>query len=170
VLGFDEDGDILVDRSKYSKVKSITNIEEWSEDFLNYIKILLKIFPALVNVLISYMSIIRSAIPDVPFEKCTSMTQQFRLRMARDHRRSWATIDGQLWLQFVATGGYSVTQITPCMSYTVNRPCYDYNFKSYCTRVHCIYNHTCIRCGKGVWPRRVEFGSIFKAYLFIIFC
>jgi hypothetical protein len=96
VLGFDEDVDILVDRSKYSKVKSITNIEEWSEDFLNYIKILLKIFPALVNVLISYMSIIRSAIPDVPFEKCTSMTQQFRLRMARDHRRSWATIDGQL--------------------------------------------------------------------------
>ena len=29
VLGFDEDGDILVERSKYSKVKSITNIEEW---------------------------------------------------------------------------------------------------------------------------------------------
>jgi hypothetical protein len=41
VLGFDEDGDILVERSKYSKVKSITNIEEWSEGFLNYIKILL---------------------------------------------------------------------------------------------------------------------------------
>jgi hypothetical protein len=34
VLGFDEDGDILVGRSKYSRVKSITNIEEWSEDFL----------------------------------------------------------------------------------------------------------------------------------------
>jgi len=33
VLGFDEDGDILVERSKYSKVKSITNIEEWSEVF-----------------------------------------------------------------------------------------------------------------------------------------
>ena len=33
VLGFDEDGDILVGRSKYSRVKSITNIEEWSEDF-----------------------------------------------------------------------------------------------------------------------------------------
>jgi hypothetical protein len=29
VLGFDEDGDILIERSKYSKVKSITNIEEW---------------------------------------------------------------------------------------------------------------------------------------------
>ena len=96
---------------------------------MNYIQILLKIFPALVNDLISYMSIIRSAIPDVPFEKCTRMTQQFRLRMARDHRRSWAIIDGQLWLQCVATGGYSVTQSTPCMSYTVNRPCYDYNIK-----------------------------------------
>ena len=33
VLGFDEDGDILVERSKYSQVKSITNIEEWSEVF-----------------------------------------------------------------------------------------------------------------------------------------
>jgi hypothetical protein len=52
--GFDEDGDILIECSKYSKVKSITNIEEWSEGFLNYIKILLKRFPALVNDLISY--------------------------------------------------------------------------------------------------------------------
>ena len=75
VLGFDEDGDILIERSKYSKVKSITNIEEWSEGFLNYIKILLKKFPALANDLISYMSIIRSDVPDVPCEKkCTSMT------------------------------------------------------------------------------------------------
>jgi hypothetical protein len=145
VLGFDEDGDILIERSKYSKVKSITNIEEWSEGFLNYIKILLKRFPALANDLISYMSIIRSAIPDVPFKKMYKYDQQFRLRMARDHRRSWATNDGQLWLQFVATGGHIVTQNTPCMSYTVNRPCYDYNFKSYCTRINCIYNHTCIR-------------------------
>jgi hypothetical protein len=94
------------------------------------------------------MSIIRNAVPDVPFVKMYKYDQQFRLRMARDHRRSWSTIDGQLWLQFVATGGHSVTQNTPRMSYTVNRPCYDYNFKSYCTRINCIYNHTCIRCGK----------------------
>jgi hypothetical protein len=111
VLGFDEDGDILVERSKYSKVKSITNIEEWSECFLNYIKKLLKKIPALANVLISYMFIIRSAVPNVPFEKMYD--QQFRLRMTRDHRRSWATIDGQFWLQFAATGGHSVTQSTP---------------------------------------------------------
>jgi hypothetical protein len=78
VLGFDEDGDILIERSKYSKVKSITNIEEWSEGFLNYIKILLKRFPALANDLISYMSIIRSAVPDVPFEKMYKYDQQFR--------------------------------------------------------------------------------------------
>jgi hypothetical protein len=70
---------------------------------LNYIKILLKRFPALANDLISYMSIIRSAVLDVPFEKMYKFDQQFRLRMARDHRRSWATIDGQT--QFVATGG-----------------------------------------------------------------
>jgi hypothetical protein len=74
--------------------------------------------------------------------------QQFRLILARDHRRSWTTIECQLWLQFAATGGHSVTQNTPRMSYTVNRPCYDYNFKSYCTCINCIYNHTCIRCGK----------------------
>ena len=110
VLGFDENGDILIERSKYSKVKSISNIKEWSEGFLNYIKILLKRFPALANDLISNMSIIRNAVPDVPFVKMYKYDQQFRLRMARDHRRSWSTIDGQLWLQFVATGGHSVTQ------------------------------------------------------------
>ena len=109
---------------------------------------MLKTFPALANDLISCMSIIRSAVPDVPFEKMYKYDQQFRLRMARDNRRSWATIDGQLWLQFVATGGHSVAQNTPRMPYTVNKPCYDYNFKSYCTRINCIYNHTCIRCGK----------------------
>ena len=68
VLGFDEDGDTLVERSKYSKVKYITNIEEQSEGFFNYIKILLKKIPALANDLISYMFIIRSSVPDVPFE------------------------------------------------------------------------------------------------------
>jgi hypothetical protein len=67
------------------------------------------------------MSITRSAATNVPFEKMYKYDQQFRLRMARDHRRSWATIDGQLWLQFVATGGHSVTQNTPRMSYTVNQ-------------------------------------------------
>jgi hypothetical protein len=35
VLGFDENGDILIERSKYSEVKSISNIKEWSEGFLN---------------------------------------------------------------------------------------------------------------------------------------
>jgi hypothetical protein len=45
ITGFGEDGDILVERSKYSKVKSVTNMEEWSEGFLNYINILLKRFP-----------------------------------------------------------------------------------------------------------------------------
>ena len=82
VLGFDEDGDILVERNKYSKVKSITNIDEWSEGFLNYMKILLQIFPTLANDLISYMSIISGAVPDVPFEKINKYDQQFRLRIA----------------------------------------------------------------------------------------
>ena len=36
--------------------------------FLNYITILLKKYPALANDLISYMYIIRSAVPNVPFE------------------------------------------------------------------------------------------------------
>jgi hypothetical protein len=72
----------------------------------------------------------------------------YHLKKMYKYDRSWATIDGQLWLQFVATGGHSVAQSTPRMSYIVNRPCYDYNFKSYCTRINCIYNHTCIRCGK----------------------
>ena len=38
VLGFDEDGDILIERSKYSKVKSITNIEEFFELYKNFAK------------------------------------------------------------------------------------------------------------------------------------
>ena len=101
---------------------------------------MLKEFPALANDLISYMSITRSAATNVPFEKMYKYDQQFRLRMARDHRQSWATVCSNWWAQCNTN--------TPRMSYTANKPCYDYNFKSYCTRINCIYNHTCIRCGK----------------------
>ena len=92
------------------------------------------------------MSIIRGAISDVPFEKLYKYDQQFRLRMARDHTRSWAVIDGQLWLQFVATGNHVAYSNTARAA--LNRPCYDYNFKTYCTRMNCMFIHTCIRCGK----------------------
>ncbi|CAC5407839.1 unnamed protein product [Mytilus coruscus] len=116
VLGFDEDGDILIERNKYSKVKSLSNIGEWTEGFLNYMKILLQRFPDLANELITYMTIIRRA--SVPFENVYKYDKQFRLRKARDHMRAWDVIDGQVWLQFIAVGIKHVQQTSSYTSHS----------------------------------------------------
>lgn len=108
-------------------------------------KILLQRFPDLANELISYMTIIRGA--SVPFENVYKYDKQFLLRKARDHMRVRDVIDGQLWLQFIAVGINHVQQ-TSSTSHTVNKPCYDYNFKGVCTRMNCIYSHSCIRCSQ----------------------
>jgi hypothetical protein len=70
--------------------------------FTNFSKILIQKHPLLASDLLTYMSIIRDAVADTPFERMYQYDRQFRLRVAQNHIKSWAQIDGFLWLHFIA--------------------------------------------------------------------
>ncbi|VDI59364.1 Hypothetical predicted protein [Mytilus galloprovincialis] len=52
-------GSLVITSNKNSKVKSIQNIESWTDAFINYMKIFIQRFPNLASELTTYMSIIR---------------------------------------------------------------------------------------------------------------
>ena len=133
----------LVLNNKSPKGKTIDNIELWTEAFSNFAKILIQKHTNLASDLFSYMSIIRSAITDATFDRIYQYDKQFRLRVSQDHTKSWAQIDGFLWLQFIAKGAQGLVQ--PAHD-TLVKPCFDYNFKGICHKLNCIYKHSCMKC------------------------
>ena len=48
--------------------------------------------------MLKYMTIIRDAAANNPIQKWATYDIQFKSRMAKDPKRSWAKIDGHLWL------------------------------------------------------------------------
>lgn len=48
------------------------------------------------------MSLIRGAVSDATFDKVYNYDKQFRLRIEQNPTKSWAQIDGNLWLRFVS--------------------------------------------------------------------
>jgi hypothetical protein len=144
VVGYNnESGSLVVQPNKQSKVKSIQNIEAWTDEFINYLKQFLQRCPNSALELIIYMSTIRGT--NVQFDKIYRYDQQFRLRMANNPTRSWASIDGILWFTIIVNGSSLNTTNTHIqVSY---RPCWDYNFKGLCIRQLCNYKHVCLKCG-----------------------
>lgn len=136
-------GAFVVQSNKNSKAKGIQNISTWTDAFINYMKIFLQTFPNLEIELLTYMSIIRET--NDPFEKIYRYDQQFRLRMANNPNRSWACIDGILWYTVIANG--TPDSNTSTNTPTINRSCWDYNYKASCTKQICFYRHACLKCG-----------------------
>jgi hypothetical protein len=99
----------LVISNRSSKLKSIDNIDLWTEPFTNLSKILIQKHPLLASDLLTYMSIIRGTVADTPFERIYQYDRQFRLRVALNHIKSWAQIDEFVWLQFIAKGAQGVS-------------------------------------------------------------
>ena len=58
--------------------------------------------PLIAGDLESYMSIIRGAVVDAPFNRIYQYDQQFRLRIAYNQTRTWYQIDGNY--------GYNLSQ------------------------------------------------------------
>ena len=85
------------------------------------------------------MTIIRGAAANNPIQKWATYDTQFRLRMAKDPNRSWANIDGHLWLSCGLSGDLSATAISTAQ-------CYEHNFKGFCSGMNCGYSHACIKC------------------------
>ena len=85
------------------------------------------------------MTIIKGALGNDIIQRWTTYVTQFRLCMAKDPNRSWATIDGCIWL---FCGRLCVLSATTISSV----PCYEYNFKGFCGRINCGYSHAFIKC------------------------
>ncbi|CAC5384571.1 unnamed protein product [Mytilus coruscus] len=84
---------MLVIFNKPFKVNTINSIELWTEAFANFTKILLQKHASLAQNLFTYMSIIRDAISDAPFDRVYQYDRQFRLRVSLNHSKSWSEID-----------------------------------------------------------------------------
>ncbi|CAC5390599.1 CYP4B1 [Mytilus coruscus] len=84
---------MLVISNKPLKVNTINNIELWTEAFANFSKILLQKDASLAQDLFTYMSIIRDAISNAPFDSY-QYDRQLRLRVSLNHSKSWSEIDG----------------------------------------------------------------------------
>ena len=117
----------------------INSIELWTDAFINFTMVFGIRHKEKTTELLKYMTIIRGAAANNPIQKWATYDTQFRLRMAKDPNRSWANIDGHLWLSCGLSGDLSATVVSTA-------PCYEYNFKGFCGRMNCGYSHTCIKC------------------------
>lgn len=117
----------------------INSIELWTDAFINFTMVFGVKHQEKIPELLKYMTVIRGAAVNNPIQRWATYDIQFRLRMSRDPSRSWATIDGHLWLSCGLSGDLSATSLT-------SGPCYEYNFKGFCARLNCGYSHTCIKC------------------------
>ena len=129
----------LVLQSAQKRIKQISNIEMWTDAFINFMIIYIEKHPETASALLSYMSTLRGVAADNQVHKWVSYDQQFRLRMAKNPNKSWSTIDGHLWLICGLIGHAPIKNQS-------NLACYDYNYKGFCEKFNCLYTHTCIKC------------------------
>ena len=64
---------------------------------------LLENHPSKAGELTQYISIIRNVAEENPTCRWLVYDQQFRLRISRNPTMAWNSIDGELWLRFIAT-------------------------------------------------------------------
>ncbi|CAC5371485.1 unnamed protein product [Mytilus coruscus] len=103
-------------------------------------RVLIERYPGKASELFSYMSMIMGAAADHPVEKWYTYNQQFRLRVSRDHTKTWSSIDGFLWLRILTTN-------TQKQQSYVGYKCYDFNLKGLCNKRNYQYRHACFKCG-----------------------
>lgn len=106
---------------------------------------LLENHPSKAGELIQYISVIRNVAEENPTCRWLVYDQQFRLRLSRNPNRAWNSIDGELWLRFIATSVGRSTSIPPQRT-TTQFNCYDYNYKGSCSKLNCAYKHACLKC------------------------
>lgn len=135
-------------KSKGSK-KKIETIEAWTDAFIIYMAIFTQRHDR-GQELLKYMSVVRLAAKSFRGIGWKSYDEQFRLRQARQPERSWAVVDGELWLTCLTTSmSRSGDLLTQNKTFGAKGGCYDYNFKGFCQRTNCGYVHKCLQCGGG---------------------
>ena len=125
----------------------VTDIGSWTDAFLIFTSIYSSVHITRTQELLKYMNNIRLAEKRHKGLGWYYYDQQFRLRMGRDPSRSWGKIDSELWLLYISSPEVSVQKVTnPVPS---RGKCFDFNYKSLCTRPSCRFLHNCIECNGG---------------------
>ena len=120
------------------------NIESWTDAMLIFTSIFTAAHPIKCQDLLKYISNIRLGAKQHGGMGWRAYDQQFRLRLAADPARSFAKIDYELWLLFMAAPN-SNTTMPQQASKNLGKKCFDFNFR-YCSKLNCTFRHACLKC------------------------
>ena len=129
---------------KSPKPKQLYNINDWTDAFINFGKLLLESHPTRSLQILTYMSTIRGAARDHSFSAAMAYDKQFRMKLGKFPEKSFSLIDGQLWL-LCMTRSRPTVPVQTDQRYQTNA-CFNYNYKDLCTRRPCPYVHICLKC------------------------
>ena len=158
-LAFNPDAptQLLLQQQPVSKV--ITNIFDWTTAFHTFSAIYLERHPDRTQELLRYSEIIRFACRKFGGFGWRTYDVEFRTQQALNPTRSWATIDGVLWLEIFtpSASGSSPFRVSafnrqpPLNSPRTatnqqQRVCFPFNSRAGCFRENCMYQHICSLC------------------------
>lgn len=136
---------VLESRPSNCKDK-IPNIEKWTDAFIVFMSVFIKVNPSKANEMLQYMSLIRECAHRQGGYAWRTYDEQFRVRQA-SNPAPWSSINQDLWLRCM-----SLRDTTPQVVHTphgVNRTkCLDFN-QGRCHWSNCKFSHSCSNCGLG---------------------
>lgn len=138
VLVVGNDGQMV---SKSRSAVKITSIEKWTDAFLIYVSVFTSVHVSKFQDMLKYMHDVRTGADRSAGWKLYD--EQFRLKIAMDPAKSWASVDSELWVMYMV-GGQQNSSASG--AYNGNK-CY--NFQGFCFKKQCVYDHSCIKCGQG---------------------
>jgi hypothetical protein len=119
----------------------ISSIDKWTDAFIIYLSIYLRIHVSETAELLQYMFNIREAASKQGGSAWKSYDEQFRLRQA-NNKTSWGHINQDLWWRC------NLGRQNANNSISAPLQCLDYN-KGVCFRRTCKYAHSCRTCGSN---------------------
>ena len=142
-----------------SNQRKITSIFDWTTAFNVYISIFIVSHPSRAQELLRYMALIRFACRKFGGFSWRDYDFNFRLTQAAQPSRSWAVIDGMLWLETFTPANVGVNNSFRNPSYGQQplaaadfsqqrkKVCFAFNGKGGCSRDPCPFQHACQSCG-----------------------
>eukprot|EP00794_Sanderia_malayensis_P009416 gene9416-biopygen7547 len=140
---------------KGTAAKPITRIEEWTDAFIVYSKILASKFPARGVELFSYLETIRYAAFHFHHLGWLLYVRKFRAKAANDRTIDWGRIDQQLWLMTFTAGPQDERIFnkgpfsSKSLAATRDDVCRKFNTERFCNEATCRFKHVCNRPGCG---------------------
>lgn len=146
-LSISDDKIIVGPKSSESK---INDIQQWTDAFLVFASIYTAAHPSSVSGILKYLHTVRLGASRSGGTGWKNYDIQFRLKKETNPSMSWAIVDQELWLLYMYSSNLSISRSKYSTSLTPNSSmkCYDFNYKTLCSRIQCPYSHLCLKCSK----------------------